>query len=623
VLFYQQTLARIEKTEAAATKVQISSIYEKVDEAQRLADTAALIASKNGALLNAFAKYDREATKVVIDNLWADLKPIGFAQLNLHYKPENEWKFFYRGQAPERFNDSAENRPTIMKANSTKVMVSGLEQGRTGYGFRAVTPLFAGSKHIGSLETGFELGKALLEDFQKLYPGNWAIYNLARGAGSPDDRSLIEAIGEEKDKYFKNLMPEENIIKNAKAGIPVSEYDEAQNAKIIYIPIKNFQGDFVALIKYAGNTAYFDTLSEVKQNAIVVCAIGFVFSSIIIFILFRLITQPVKSLIAETERIKNFELDGTANISAKLDEMQELVNAMNSMKTGLRSFKKYIPAELVQQLIRNGQEIDASGERRRLTILFSDIADFSTISEKLTPNELSTQLSEYLSEMTSIILKHGGTVDKYIGDSIMAFWGAPNEVSDHANRACIAAIECNNRLKELAKKWESEGRPVLHTRIGLNTGDVIVGNIGSKQRLSYTAIGDPVNLASRLESLNKEYNTAIIISQSVLSELPNEYVYRLLDIVVVKGKTEPVPIYELISTKGDVTSLDSEFFELFGKAVQSYLEKDWDKALYRFEKLLTIRDTDRACNIFIERCKAFKLNPPSHDWEGEYVYLHK
>lgn len=625
VIFYNQTVSLIEASEELANKVIIEGVYDKLDEVQKLSDAVLIATSKNTPLLNAISKSDRDLVRPIADNIWKDLKPLGFAQFQLFYKPEKspDWKFFYRAQSPEKFDDSAENRPNVNKANATKSIVSGLSQGTTGYGFRSVIPLFLDSKQIGFLETGYELGDNLLNRFLKSHRGNWAIYNLARGSGSVDDRALIQSVGDSKETFFKNLMPEEYVIKSAKAGVPFTELDKSLNAKIIYIPVKNFQGDYTILLKFVGETEYFKAISEIKNNAILICLLGFFLSSGIIILLYRMITLPIKGLVIETEKIKNFELDGVIKIPAKLEELRGLVEAMDAMKIGLRSFRKYIPAELVQQLIRKGEEIDASGERQRLTIFFSDIADFSTISEKLTPNELSSQISEYLTEMTTIILKHGGTVDKYIGDSIMAFWGAPNKTLDHATQACLAAIECNTRLKILAQEWSSQGRPAFRARIGLNTGDVVVGNIGSNQRLSYTAMGDPVNLASRLEGLNKEYATSIIISQSVLNELPDEFVYRLLDIVVVKGKTEPVPIYELVSRKGDVTGLDSEFLEMFGKAVNSYLEKDWDKALFRFEKLLGLRPDDQACKIFIERCREYRDNPPGHDWAGEYVFLHK
>lgn len=625
VIFYNQTVSLIEASEELANKVIIEGVYDKLDEVQKLSDAVLIATSKNTPLLNAISKSDRDLVRPIADNIWKDLKPLGFAQFQLFYKPEKspDWKFFYRAQSPEKFDDSAENRPNVNKANATKSIVSGLSQGTTGYGFRSVIPLFLDSKQIGFLETGYELGDNLLNRFLKSHRGNWAIYNLARGSGSVDDRALIQSVGDSKETFFKNLMPEEYVIKSAKAGVPFTELDKSLNAKIIYIPVKNFQGDYTILLKFIGETEYFNAISEIKNNAILICLLGFFLSSGIIILLYRMITIPIKGLVIETEKIKNFELDGVIKIPAKLEELRGLVEAMDAMKIGLRSFRKYIPAELVQQLIRKGEEIDASGERQRLTIFFSDIADFSTISEKLTPNELSSQISEYLTEMTTIILKHGGTVDKYIGDSIMAFWGAPNKTLDHATQACLAAIECNARLKILAQEWSSQGRPAFRARIGLNTGDVVVGNIGSNQRLSYTAMGDPVNLASRLEGLNKEYATSIIISQSVLNELPDEFVYRLLDIVVVKGKTEPVPIYELVSRKGDVTGLDSEFLEMFGKAVNSYLEKDWDKALFRFEKLLGLRPDDQACKIFIERCGEYRDNPPGHDWAGEYVFLHK
>jgi methyl-accepting chemotaxis protein len=251
VIFYKQTVSLIEASEERANTVIIEGVYDKLDEIQKLADAVSIMASKNTSLLNAFSKSDRELVRPIIDNIWKDIKPLGFSQFNLHYKPEKspDWKFFYRAQAPERFNDSAENRPTINKANSTKSIVSGLEQGRTGYGFRAVTPLFLDSKHIGSLEAGYELGDELLKRFLKSYPGNWAIYNLARGSGSPDDRALIQSVGDSKEKFFKNLMPEEYVIKSAKAGVALTELDESLNAKIIYIPKKKFSRGLRSFIK--------------------------------------------------------------------------------------------------------------------------------------------------------------------------------------------------------------------------------------------------------------------------------------------------------------------------------------------------------------------------------------
>jgi hypothetical protein len=365
VIFYKQTVSLIEASEELANKVIIEGVYDKLDEVQMLSDAVAIATSKNLPLLNAISKSDRDLVRPIADNVWKDIKPLGFAQFQLFYKPEKspDWKFFYRAQSPEKFNDSAENRPNVNKANSTKSIVSGLSQGTTGYGFRSVIPLFLDSKQFGLLETGYELGDNLLNRFLKSHRGNWAIYNLARGSGSVDDRALIQSVGDSKEKFFKNLMPEEYVIKSAKVGVPLTELDKSLNAKIIYIPVKNFQGDYTILLKFVGETEYFNAISEIKNNAILICLLGFFLSSGIIILLYRMITLPIKGLVIETEKIKNFELDGVIKIPTKLEELKGLVEAMDAMKIGLRSFRKYIPAELVQQLIRKGEEIDASGER--------------------------------------------------------------------------------------------------------------------------------------------------------------------------------------------------------------------------------------------------------------------
>jgi adenylate cyclase len=205
----------------------------------------------------------------------------------------------------------------------------------------------------------------------------------------------------------------------------------------------------------------------------------------------------------------------------------------------------------------------------------------------------------------------------------MAFWGAPGDMADHGKNACLAALGCQKALKDLAIKWEREGKMVFRTRIGINTGEMVVGNIGSDQRLSYTVIGDAVNLASRLEGLNKAYGTHVIISQTTLDELPDDFAYRLLDVVLVQGKTEPVPIYELVADKGDITSLDAEFLHLFSRGVAAYQSRQWDAAKNKFSKLLEGKPGDRACQIFIERCEEYKIKPPPEEWAGEYAHAKK
>jgi adenylate cyclase len=212
-------------------------------------------------------------------------------------------------------------------------------------------------------------------------------------------------------------------------------------------------------------------------------------------------------------------------------------------------FGKYVSPVVIENLIKNPDKINLGGEKRNITIFFSDIRGFTPISEKLKPEELVHLLNEYLTEMTSIILKNQGVIDKYMGDAIMAFWGAPLDQPDHAARACSCSLEMMDRIKELQKKWKKEGIPSFDIGIGLNSGDAIVGNMGSDSRFDYTVMGDTVNLASRLEGLNKTYNTNIIVSENTYKIVKNEFDTKKLDTVKVKGKEKSVVIYELLSPK--------------------------------------------------------------------------
>jgi adenylate cyclase len=278
-------------------------------------------------------------------------------------------------------------------------------------------------------------------------------------------------------------------------------------------------------------------------------------------------------------------------------------------------FGKYVSPVVIDNLIQNPDMINLGGEKRNITIFFSDIRGFTRISEKLKPENLVHLLNEYLTEMTSVIIKDDGLVDKYMGDAIMAFWGAPLDQPDHPTMACSSSLEMLEKLGELNKKWKNEGIPSFRIGIGLNSGEAIVGNMGSSSRFDYTAMGDNVNLASRLEGLNKVYGTNIIISENTYDLVKDKFETRKLDSVRVKGKEKPVIIYELISEKGKISKNEIDFIKKYEKGLEHYCNKKWNDAIKSFEDALKIIDDD-ASKLFIERCEEFIKNPPSADWDG-------
>jgi class 3 adenylate cyclase/CHASE2 domain-containing sensor protein len=278
-------------------------------------------------------------------------------------------------------------------------------------------------------------------------------------------------------------------------------------------------------------------------------------------------------------------------------------------------FGKYVSPVVIDNLIKNPKMINLGGEKRNITIFFSDIRGFTSISEKLTPEKLVHLLNEYLTEMTSIIIKNDGLLDKYMGDAIMAFWSAPLELPNHAEIACSSSLEMMKRLKEFQKKWKEEGIPTFNIGIGINSGDAIVGNMGSSNRFDYTAMGDNVNLASRAEGLNKIYGTNIIITENTQKIIKDKFETRKLDVVRVKGKKKPIFIYELVSEKGKIKKKQLDFINLYEEGLKLYFEKKWKTAIISYQAALKIMD-DIASNEIIRRCQEFSKNPPPKDWDG-------
>jgi adenylate cyclase len=283
------------------------------------------------------------------------------------------------------------------------------------------------------------------------------------------------------------------------------------------------------------------------------------------------------------------------------------------------TFSRFLAPAIVDQVLAKGGAVRLGGDKRVLTVLFADIRGFTTIAEKLDPHVLLELLNEYLTPMTEIIVSgHQGTLDKYIGDAIMAFWGAPQEQADHALRACRAALSMVDRLDLLRARWKEKGLPDVDVGIGVNTGPMSVGFVGSQDRFyNYTVLGDAVNLASRLEGANKEYGTRIILGPSTREGVKDAVVARELDLVRVKGKREPVQIHELLALAPASPTL-AAFVERFVWGLSAYKGQRWDEAIARFREADQLRGGDPAARKYVERCEAMRRDPPGPEWDGVF-----
>lgn len=287
-------------------------------------------------------------------------------------------------------------------------------------------------------------------------------------------------------------------------------------------------------------------------------------------------------------------------------------------------FQNYLSPTVVNELLHNPDMLKLGGERKIATSFFSDIKNFTTYAEKLEPEQLVNYLNEYLSAISGVILKYEGYLDKYEGDAIVAVFGIPVQQRDHALRACLAALDIQSQLKKLRTRWVKQGKPPFETRIGINSGPMIAGNIGGINRFDYTAIGDAVNLASRLEGVNKFYGTSIIISEATFREVYLRLWCRELDLIKVKGKTRPVRIYEIINRKSQALNNEQKAcLEYYLKGLEHYRRRDLSFAQRFFEKALEINPEDGPSIEFVRRCQLYSQNPLPEDWNGVFELTSK
>ncbi len=340
-------------------------------------------------------------------------------------------------------------------------------------------------------------------------------------------------------------------------------------------------------------------------------------------LLSRWITRPIARLRSEIQKIQKFDLADPIAVHATVAEISELVHSLNMMKRALRTFGMFVPQDLVRQLVESGRPIELGGQDRTLTVMFSDIAGFTSLAERMNAGDLMIHVSRHLATISDCVAEEFGTVDKYIGDSVMAFWGAPLWCDDHALRGCIAALKAKEAQARLNASWEATGLPTMFIRFGLHTAGVIVGNIGSPQRMSYTAVGDGVNVAARLEGVNKVYGTQICASAAVVAAAGDRVLARPLDLVAVKGRVVGEKLYELVALRDGPPELlptpaQLESCRLTESAFAAYGERRWQDAIDLYQALAAFAPGDRLASIFIERCRRYLAAPPPPDWSGVY-----
>jgi adenylate cyclase len=362
-----------------------------------------------------------------------------------------------------------------------------------------------------------------------------------------------------------------------------------------------------------------DFLATIDRNAKLLLAalalLTLVVASLSVLAANRLIGAPLLRIVDQLKHIESFELDNIARLSSPLRELDNLSAALTQMSRGLASFQKYIPTALVRTLVARGVEARPGGQQQVLTVLFTDIAGFTGLSERL-GDAIVPLLSEYLELASATISRHHGTIDKFIGDAVMAFWGAPAPNQRHAVEACAAALECGARLRQRSAAVEHDGGVPLRIRIGINTGRMLVGNIGSSERLSYTVIGDAVNVASRLEAVNKLYGTEILIGEETRAAAGDAILVRRIDIVSVYGRRQAGAVYELLGMAEHGVVEPPNWVGTYEAGLEAYARREWVSAIELFQEVIAARGEDRPSSLFLERCRSYLVSPPPEPWTG-------
>ncbi len=391
-------------------------------------------------------------------------------------------------------------------------------------------------------------------------------------------------------------MPGVEIHANTIYTILTGDYLTRLSDYIIFIIIL-----FIVMLAFL-STRYLKAALSSIMIILIIC--GYLFIVFTAFLKFNLILSVSSPLLAGA-----FSFIGFTVYNYILTQQEK------KMLRGV--FAHYVPESVIQEIMDNPDKLSLGGEERVITVMFTDIAGFTTISESMTPKELVAILNEYLTEMTNIVLDNDGIIDKFEGDAIMAEFGVPVTYPGHAKKACTAALEMQKKLKTLRNEWAKQGKPRITMRVGINTGEVIVGNMGSRDVFDYTVMGDHVNLGSRLESANKYYGTNIMISEFTYEDVKDDFYTRPLDLIRVKGKQKPIAVFELLASKQTKFSdMFFQFIEYYEQGINAYRSQKWAEAIALLERCLKLNADDKPAAIYLQRSKEYQKEPPGENWDG-------
>jgi len=344
--------------------------------------------------------------------------------------------------------------------------------------------------------------------------------------GQPALTEAVQHLHDGKDDRFTFSVDGEDYV--ASVSALQGPFGTDKNVAIV-VPINDFIGP----------------ISEHRYRSLIYSIIPLVIAVALITWVSEWIARPIRAIADETRKIRQLIFEESPEIDSRITEIRLLAESVSAMKNAIHTFGQYVPKALVEQLIKSGNVQGLGGEKRELTIMFSDVGNFTDMSERMSPEDLMLKTSHYFQELGEIILDNQGSIDKFIGDAIMAFWNAPLDDPDHVANACRSVLLCRLRSEQLNENWSNHNEAEMHTRFGLHTGDTVVGNIGSPDRMDYTALGVSVNLAARLEGLNKRYGTQVLVSESVVAAAKDAFLFRPVDVAAVKGLSRRIDVFEL------------------------------------------------------------------------------